>query len=561
MQKVLRVRQLIQNLTLAAATTVVTVGGLEAISRLTEKPAQATDPAPARGSVWNWEDDNVRSYWDESIPDGVGWPPTAETNGDGMRDRPRPPNKLPGLRRIAVLGDSVTYGYGLPIHQAFPQQMEALAWETGRPTEVFNVALPGWSTRQEREAYQRIVRPYKPDLVVVAVCLNDIPDLHFNLTRPPQWLTWLHDHSALIRRLVDAQAREIRNVKTLFATPPDDRTATAMALFEAEIAAFHKDVIGDGSDFLVVLFPFRFQVLPAAPKPTVQSRLATFCTRNGIRYLDALPIIAPLGAEAYLDYDHFSARGAHIIAATLLDVATHGLSNDDFSKRRTRTVDDRLRDPDALVRLDATRTIDPTRVDHLLALRLFDLTLADPAPHVRWAAASALRNVDDPAHVPFLARCADSEDSYVRAFGTWRLGRMKTALTPEAVAVLRRHATDRNALDRDGAIVALARRGVGEEFVPSLIREIDDEDAGQRRWKAIRAIALLGPAAATTARASLIKATHSADTNVRLEAVRSLAVGRECASLPVLRDLTHDPISRIARAATEAVSPLERQCP
>ena len=40
------------------------------------------------------------------------------------------------------------------------------------------------------------------DAVIVAVCLNDIPELQNNLTRPPAWLSALHGRSALVRRLL-----------------------------------------------------------------------------------------------------------------------------------------------------------------------------------------------------------------------------------------------------------------------------------------------------------------------------------------------------------------------
>ena len=62
-----------------------------------------------------------------------------------------------------------------------------------------NVALWGWSTRQERIAWQRIARGYRPDAAVLAVCLNDIPELFNNLSRPPRWLAALHARSALVR--------------------------------------------------------------------------------------------------------------------------------------------------------------------------------------------------------------------------------------------------------------------------------------------------------------------------------------------------------------------------
>jgi lysophospholipase L1-like esterase len=84
-----------------------------------------------------------------------------------------------------MLGDSVTLGDQIKPEEAYPQVLEARLREAGRPIEVMNVGLWGWSTRQERIAYARIVRDYRPDAVVLAVCLNDIPELQNNLSRPP----------------------------------------------------------------------------------------------------------------------------------------------------------------------------------------------------------------------------------------------------------------------------------------------------------------------------------------------------------------------------------------
>ena len=126
-----------------------------------------------------------------------------------------------------ILGDSVTLGYGLRPEQAFPQVLQDLLDARGRPAEVFNVAFSGWSTRQERIAYERIGRRYRPDDVVVAICLNDIPEIHNNLARPPRLLQALHARSALVRRLVGAQRREIHDVEELSPRPSPRTCATA----------------------------------------------------------------------------------------------------------------------------------------------------------------------------------------------------------------------------------------------------------------------------------------------------------------------------------------------
>ena len=82
------------------------------------------------------------------------------------RTRWRSPRARAG---VVFLGDSVTLGDQIKPEEAYPQVLRgaALARRAGR-VEVFNVALWGWSTRQERIAYERIARKYRPDQVVLA---------------------------------------------------------------------------------------------------------------------------------------------------------------------------------------------------------------------------------------------------------------------------------------------------------------------------------------------------------------------------------------------------------
>src|SRR6185503_7144325 len=143
----------------------------------------------------------------------VGWPPWQEFNRDGLRDRRHPREKLAGLHRVVCLGDSVTLGYGFPPATAWPQLLEGKLAARGPGMEVFNVALIGWSTRQQRYAYERICRRYSPDTAILAICLNDLEDLQNNLSRPPRLVSALFRRSALVRRLIDPEAREVASIE------------------------------------------------------------------------------------------------------------------------------------------------------------------------------------------------------------------------------------------------------------------------------------------------------------------------------------------------------------
>lgn len=78
-----------------------------------------------------------------------------------------------GVLRVAVLGDSVAFGFGVEYEQLFGAQLErrlAAALGEGR-VEVRNYALPGKCWSQMRGIHDRYVAPWEPDVVVAM--LND----------------------------------------------------------------------------------------------------------------------------------------------------------------------------------------------------------------------------------------------------------------------------------------------------------------------------------------------------------------------------------------------------
>ena len=170
----------LQNLGLSAATVVLFLGSAETVCRLLER---AAPPRPTAHYIANWQEWDGDFYTVSTT--AIGQPPWNDYNSAGLRDREHDPRKPAGTRRVVCLGDSTTLGFGLRPAEAYPQVLESLLQASGRAVEVFNVALWGWSTRQERIAYRRIARRYSPDHVLLAVCLNDIPELQDNLARPP----------------------------------------------------------------------------------------------------------------------------------------------------------------------------------------------------------------------------------------------------------------------------------------------------------------------------------------------------------------------------------------
>jgi lysophospholipase L1-like esterase len=399
--------------------------------------------------------------------DAAGWPPWEEFNRDGLRDRTRTREKPEGYRRIAILGDSVTFGAEIRPEEAFPQRLEARFRAEGRRVEVMNVGLMGWSTRQQRIAWQRVARGYRPDQAILAVCLNDIPELFNNLSRPPRWLARLHERSALVRLLVNAEGREIDSVERLFAEPEAPRVREAMDRFFAEVRTLRGEVERDGASFAVVVLPFRFQVEKGAPRPVVQERIASFCAAEGLPCLDLLPTIGGLGPAAFVDYDHLSAAGASLVADTL-----HGsgllAQGDSVADVLRGALADRAGDPAALAAAltghasagvraqgaDALGALGPAAREVMPAL--FD-ALADPSEAVRAASARALARIETKADdVPRLVAALGREDGYVVAFAAWSLGNLGGAAAGAVADLVRALARD----DTNAVVAgALARIG------------------------------------------------------------------------------------------------------
>ena len=75
--------------------------------------------------------------------------------------------------RVVALGDSNTYGPGLPYEATFPALLEARLRSLGRSARVWNAGINGQTVLQGLERLERDVMQRQPNLVLVAFGLND----------------------------------------------------------------------------------------------------------------------------------------------------------------------------------------------------------------------------------------------------------------------------------------------------------------------------------------------------------------------------------------------------
>jgi hypothetical protein len=102
------------------------------------------------------------------------------TDALGLRRRTGPESAGAEPLRVAVLGDSVAFGFGLPEHEVLAEQLERRLTELrpsdAPPVECRTVALPGWNVRNAVTCLLDHWDALRPDLVVCLPITNDLDD-------------------------------------------------------------------------------------------------------------------------------------------------------------------------------------------------------------------------------------------------------------------------------------------------------------------------------------------------------------------------------------------------
>ncbi len=119
-------------------------------------------------------------------------------NSKGLRDHEYDYAVPPGVTRILVLGDSVTFGWGVPLDETYPKVLERLLNDgaaTGK-FQVLNGGVGNYTTSRIIGLYDYELHKYDPSVVIFAFYLNnanDTPDsgLRFLFDTPLEFPVFL----------------------------------------------------------------------------------------------------------------------------------------------------------------------------------------------------------------------------------------------------------------------------------------------------------------------------------------------------------------------------------
>lgn len=117
-------------------------------------------------------------------------------NSHGFRGREYSFSKAPGTCRIVVIGDSIAFGHRMNVEDTFPEQLEAMYRTGPDDVEVLNLAVSGYDPLNEVAFLEQAGVEFRPDVVVMAYCFNDICVDSTDLT----FIKILEEHGAWVRR-------------------------------------------------------------------------------------------------------------------------------------------------------------------------------------------------------------------------------------------------------------------------------------------------------------------------------------------------------------------------
>jgi len=298
------------------------------------------------------------------------------TNSRGMRWREPAPAKDPARTRIAFVGDSFTFGeWATSNAESFVGVFDSLA---GRDhCEVLNFGVPSYGLVEERLQIQDDVLPLAPDYLFLMFCNgNDLSDTYLGPQRyrvkdgvavwdttfigprlgtkgseiwgdkqrsgagPHQLLGALRTVTFFADFYNTRQAVARRNTPEFVVQPSPlsftywsgvsntEVRAAAVRGMQDELAAIAALCAAQGVRLVVVSVPFAEQVQAARPTGDTydirlpQRHVAEFAERQGIPYLDLLPLLRAYasrsGASLYCKQDpHFNNTG-HLVTGIAL---------------------------------------------------------------------------------------------------------------------------------------------------------------------------------------------------------------------------------------------------
>lgn len=248
-----------------------------------------------------------------------------ETNSLGLRDPERP---LGGdAPRLALVGDSLPWGFGVPADDALPRQLE----QRMPGVEVWTLAQPATNWANHVGRYARLAPDVQPDVVLGFVLYNDLLDGPTTFRVTPQGLLATPHRRApypdFVRPLLDRSAlfglamqvyyqREMEAAPTLHGYHEGH-----LSLLQRSLQEVHSRTEAEGVPLVLALVPGRYE--PEGGYAELVRGVSAWAAARDLTVLDlAESLGSPLEERWALPHDgtHPNAAGTARMAEQLAPV-------------------------------------------------------------------------------------------------------------------------------------------------------------------------------------------------------------------------------------------------
>ncbi len=242
------------------------------------------------------------------------------TDARGFRDVPQPAAAAAGGVRLALLGDSVTFGWGVAYGDRFSERLEARWTERlGRPVELVNTGHGNYNAVQERAVLEESFAGEPIAGVVQVWYINDAEPTPPHKEQP-WWggfrtAVFLWSKGDLLRRRLGARADFVAYYRDLYA-----EDAPGFAAFRDALRGVGEWTRARGLPWIFVVLPEFHGFAPDGPFRDVYARVAREAREAGAEVVDVVPAFAdedPAAIRVAYNDVHPNARGHAVIAAAV----------------------------------------------------------------------------------------------------------------------------------------------------------------------------------------------------------------------------------------------------
>jgi lysophospholipase L1-like esterase len=292
----------------------------------------------------------VRGLGFEMVPSQVAFSTASRVtvNAAGFRGAEIRSVADAGYPRVLCLGDSMTFGVGVEDDETYPQQLQRLLalGSAARSPEVINAGVQRYFTYQEIDLLRRQVGVLQPNVVTLAVYINDLA------LRPTDEEDYVREYenereqaaTSFRRRfpttyLLLKNSASVELIKnTYLKVAASTRTQTNIAeeglagrirerdeprwqAVERELVTFKELSLTHQFRPIVVFVPVRRQIAEDLPASVYPARLADYARGLGIETIDPTDTFKQslrAGSDPYLPWDdHMSVAGHRIVAEAI----------------------------------------------------------------------------------------------------------------------------------------------------------------------------------------------------------------------------------------------------